>query len=55
MLVASRKIRVVKRLMENPGVFIAAIYNTYGESEYHSWREDVNQKIDSLQTVDLQG
>lgn len=46
MLVASRRNRALKRLLENPGWFIAALYNTYGESEYSAWRDELLCGVD---------
>jgi hypothetical protein len=51
----TEKNRTMKRLIANPGVFMAAIYNTYGEGEFLTWRETVLEKIKSLETVDPQG
>lgn len=45
MLAASRRNRLLKRLLENPGWFIAALYNVYGEEEYQVWRDEMHYKV----------
>lgn len=45
MLEASRRNQLLNRLLRNPGWFIAALYNTYGEGEYQAWRDEVYYKV----------
>jgi hypothetical protein len=51
--VATEKNRTLRRLIVEPGRFIAALYNEYGESEYLTWRNELSQKIGQI-SVDQQ-
>jgi hypothetical protein len=45
---------LLQRLVRNPGVFIAALYNTYGPDEYPGWVSELRRDIEELETVDQQ-
>jgi hypothetical protein len=54
MVAAGRRNRLLQRLVRNPGVFIAALYNTYGPDEYPGWVSELRRDIEELETVDQQ-
>ncbi|HET9850853.1 MAG TPA: hypothetical protein VFP35_04510 [Candidatus Saccharimonadales bacterium] len=49
MAIAAERSRALNRLLKNPGWFIGALYNTYGEGEYQLWRDEVTRKAKDLQ------
>jgi hypothetical protein len=52
---AGRRNRLLRLLVGNPGVFIAALYNNYGPDEYPEWVSELHRNINELQAVDQQG